>query len=83
MNDFAPKIDIKKVKEADEGSAFKVIADAYREWMNGLEKFHDLTPAQQNEYIIGFGKDVNDLLIILREYQAYRTDDCDDRGNQI
>lgn len=83
MNEFHPKIDAKKIKIGDEGSKFKAVAEAYAEWMKGLESFHKLKPQQQRDYIAGFGKDLNTLLLILQEYILQRTDDVADRGNQI
>jgi len=83
MSEFDPKIDPKKIKMGDEGSAFKEVANAYGEWMKGLENFHKLNPQKQNDYIVGFGKDLNTLLLILQDYTLQRTDDVDDRGNQI
>ncbi len=78
-----PKIDYKKVKIGDEGTAFKAIAEAYKEYMEGLEKFHELSPNEQREFIAIFGKDINAVLLILQEYVYQRTDDVTDRGNQI
>lgn len=78
-----PKIDYKKVKAGDAGSKFKVIADAYTEWMKGIEKFNTFSHDKQLEFLEVFGKDINALLLILYEYANPRTDDVDDRGNQI
>jgi len=78
-----PKIDHKKVKPGDEGSAFEAIADGYVQWMKGLKKFHTLSHSEQQEFLNVFGKDMNALLLILFEYANPRTDDVDDRGNQI
>jgi len=78
-----PKIDHKKIKKGDEGSTFEAIADGYVKWMKELKKFHTLTHEEQNEFLEVFGKDINALLLILYEYSHPRTDDVDDRGNQI
>lgn len=80
---FKPKINPKKIKMGNEGSAFKEVANAYGEWIKGLENFHNLKPQQQKDYIEGFGKDLNTLLLILQEYTLQRTDDVRDRGNQV
>ncbi len=78
-----PKIDHKKIKLGDEGSAFKAVAEGYSEWMKGLKDFHNLSHADQTEFLEVFGKDMNALLLILYEYANPRTDDVTDRGNQI
>ncbi len=78
-----PKIDYKKIKEGEEGTKFEAVADAYAEWMEGLKGFHALSHNDQQEFLEVFGKDMNALLLILYEYANPRTDDVDDRGNQI
>ncbi len=83
MNEFHPKLDPKKVKQGDEDSAFEQIGKTYAQYTKVLEKFHELKPNQQRDFIAGFGKDLNTLLLILQEYTLQRTDDVTDRGNQI
>jgi len=78
-----PKIDHKKIKAGDDGSAFGAVADAYVQWMEGLRDFHSLPHAEQTEFLEVFGKDMNALLLILYEYANPRTDDVTDRGNQV
>ena len=78
-----PKIDYKKIKEDDAGTKFEAIADAYVEWMEGLKGFHSLPHNEQQEFLEVFGKDMNALLLILYEYSNPRTDDVNDRGNQV
>ena len=78
-----PKIDHKKIKVNEAGTKFEAVADAYAEWMKGLKDFHNLSHADQMEFLEVFGKDMNALLLILYEYANPRTDDVTDRGNQV
>ena len=78
-----PKIDYKKIKANEAGTKFEAVADAYVEWMEGLKGFHNLSHADQMEFLEVFGKDINALLLILYEYANPRTDDVSDRGNQV
>ncbi len=81
--EFEAKIDHKKIKVGDEGSAFEAIAEGYKQWTELLKTFHKLSPTEQQDFIVKFGNDVNALLLILHEYANPRTDDVTDRGNQI
>lgn len=78
-----PKIDYKKIKVNEAGTKFEAVADAYVQWMEGLKGFHNLSHADQTEFLEVFGKDINALLLILYEYTNPRTDDVTDRGNQV
>jgi predicted small secreted protein len=69
-----PKIDRKKIKQNDE-EAFEHFANIYGQYMEVLKKFHTRTPEEQQEFIVGFGKDINNLLIALQVYVAERKGD--------
>ena len=77
------KIPPKKIKEKDAKEAFPYIASVFQEYIETLEKFHELPIEDQKQFLIDFGEDVNRLALILSEYSNPRTDDVEDRGNQI
>jgi hypothetical protein len=77
------KIPPKIIKEKDAKEAFSYVANVYQEYIETLQKFHELPIEDQKQFLLDFGKDMNALLLILWEYTNPRTDDVEDRGNQI
>ena len=77
------KIPPKKIKGKDAKEAFPYVAGIYKEYIETIQKFHELSVEEQKSFVTDFGKDVNALLLILWEYANPRTDDVEDRGNQI
>lgn len=77
------KIPPKKIKKEDAEEAFPHFAEVCQEYAETIQKFHELPLKDQNQFVIDFGKDINTLLLILWEYANPRTDDVEDRGNQI
>lgn len=59
------KISPKKFKEESE---FEHVANIYGQYMEALKKFPEGTKQEQQEFIVGFGKDMNTLVLVLQTW---------------
>ena len=65
-------------KRLNDESEFEHIADIYSQYIEALKKFPKGTQQEQLEFIIGFGKDINNLLIVL---QIWMSENDKTKGN--
>jgi len=55
-------------KKLNEESEFEHVADIYGQYMEALKKFPNKSQEEQQEFLVGFGKDMNTLLLVLYEW---------------
>ena len=65
------KIPTKKIVQ-DDAEAFEHLGETYGQYIKALKTFHTKTPEEQQEFIIGFGKDFNTLIMVLQIYTNER-----------
>ena len=65
-------------KKLNDESEFEHVASIYGQYIEALKKFPERTKQEQLEFIEGFGKDINNLLIVL---QAWMSENDKAKGN--